>query len=108
MQVGLAVFDDNVLKRVGHIFAVIGGLFQQLIDLFELHDVDRILFVREQSLTAFANDIIGDVFNPVDLDTMFDDLIVRVQRLECNFRLFDEATMLRQTSITTGGMGSMS
>ena len=72
----LAILDDHVLKRVGDVFAVVSRLFQKFVDLFQLHDADGILLVREQFADCVADDIVSDILDAIDLDAVVKDLAV--------------------------------
>ena len=73
---GLAILHDHILKRVRDVFAVISRLFQQLVDLFQLHDADGVFLVREQVADRLADDIVSDILDAIDLDAVINDLAV--------------------------------
>ena len=91
----LAILHDHILKRVGDIFAVVGRLFQKLVDLFQLHDVDGIFLVREQSRGPPCGRC-SSVTSSMRLISMQWSMILVFEFSDSNAacRLLEEATML--------------
>ena len=64
----LSVLDHDALEHVRHVFAAIGGVFEEVERLLPLHDDDRIALLVEQLADRLLVDAIGFVLEPVDLD----------------------------------------
>src|ERR1041384_7421566 len=78
----LGVLNDYVLQNVRHVFAIIDGGFEKLVDFLELDQRDGVLLFVEQIGDGAAPDQIGFILQPVDLDAMVPDWAVLFPRLE--------------------------
>src|SRR5262245_512585 len=64
----LAVFHEDGLDDVGHVFALVGRKLEVLVDVLPLDHLERILRLPvEQVVQGIAQDLVGVVFELVDL-----------------------------------------
>src|SRR5215475_9581496 len=68
----LGVLEDDALDDVGDVLAAIGRGLEVLVDLLPLDDDDRILLLLEQPRDRAAQDRIGLVLEPVDVDAQLE------------------------------------
>src|ERR1039457_1043378 len=78
----LAVLDHHVLQNVGHILAAIDGALEELVDLFELDQGDRVLLFIEQLHHTASADQVRLVFQAIDFDAVLHDGAVVLQSVE--------------------------
>jgi hypothetical protein len=64
----LAVLYRDGLKDIGDVFAAIDGEFKELVDFFVLHDGDSVHAGFEKVGNEAADQIVGHIFQAVDLD----------------------------------------
>jgi hypothetical protein len=70
-MVRLAVLYRDSLKDIGYVFAAIDGELKEFVDLFVLHDGDRVHAGFEQIGDEAADQIIRHIFQAVDFDAFF-------------------------------------
>src|SRR5579884_2519262 len=85
MGPALAVLNHYVLQRVGDVFAVIGGLLEQVVNFFQLDQTNAVFLVAEQIADGVAADLIGHLFEPVYFDALRQQGLAAAERLK---RLF--------------------
>src|ERR1017187_9786330 len=78
----LAVLDHHVLQNVGHVFAAIDGALEELVDLFELDQGDRVLLGIEEVHHTASADQVRLVFQAIDFDAVLHDGAVVLQGIE--------------------------
>src|SRR5881227_7440 len=59
--------EDDSLDHVRHVLAAVGDRLQRLVDLLPLDDLDGVGLRLEQLGQAVAQQLVGDVLQPVDL-----------------------------------------
>ena len=77
-----AVLDDYVLKRNGHVVAVVGGLLKQVEDFLEFDNLDCVLLITKQIADCPANFDVDLFFDSTDLDTILNDIPIVLQGVE--------------------------
>src|SRR5579862_3805249 len=75
----LSTLQKDCFEYIGRIFSLVGSHFQNLVKFLELNELDRILFRLKQSGDRPAADMVGLVFEAVDLFAMFHDGAVLFQ-----------------------------
>src|SRR5262249_12769781 len=70
---GSCVMEDHAVDDVGPVLAPVGGVLEVLVDLLPLDDGDRIPLLLEEPGHRRAEDVVGLVLHPVDLDAGPDD-----------------------------------
>src|SRR3954470_5215211 len=82
VSIASAVFHNDVLQRVRHVLTTVGRGLQELVDLLVLQHPYRIFFVVEQFAHGAAQNAVDHLLQPVDLDTVLEQLFVPIERLE--------------------------
>src|SRR5579884_1519350 len=77
-----AVLDYDVLQGVGDVLAIVGGLFQQIVEFFQLDQANAVLFVAKQLAHRVAADLIGHFLQAVHFDALRKQRLVMAQRGE--------------------------
>ena len=80
--------ECNIRQNIGHILAFIGGDLERFINIFQL-DHGHGIIRAEEAGDCFCEDIIGEIFEPVYLDTAFPDIIGIPDRTDSFDRPFD-------------------
>src|SRR5687768_17595959 len=81
----LAVFHDDTLEDVRDVFALVGRLLELVEQFLELHERDRILLVLKQLPDGLLVYAIRFIFEPVDLDDVWRDGDLLVERADGRF-----------------------
>src|SRR3954468_23347650 len=68
--------QQNGFKHVGRIFGFISGCLQNLVELLQLDQMDRVLFLFEKFRNRFTRDLVRKILQPVHLDAMRHDVAV--------------------------------
>src|SRR5215204_2669929 len=83
------VLHDDALEDVGDVFAAVGGLFEEVQNLFPLDDGDSVGFVFEERLHGGLVRAVGLVLEPVDLDRALGHALALFERLHRADHLLD-------------------
>src|SRR5215469_14802646 len=70
------VFDHHSLEHIGHVFAAIGGIFQELVHFLQLHEGNGIFLIVEEIGDGAADDAVGHILEAVDFDAVLGDLLL--------------------------------
>src|SRR5574341_1714838 len=72
--------QDDALQHVGHVFAVVAGGFQDLVELLEFDESDGVLLALEQGGDGFARHPVSLVLQAFDLYAIVEDVVVLLQQ----------------------------
>ncbi len=67
------VLEGDALDDAGHILALVGGFFEEVVDVAPLHDFERFHATLEEAGDRLAGDPVGFVLEAVDLDAVRTD-----------------------------------
>ena len=71
------MLDSYILKRVRDIFAVVRRLFEELVNLLQLQEYDRVFLIQKEVAHGIAHELIRYFLQPVDLNEVLDYFFVR-------------------------------
>src|SRR5512135_3731416 len=64
------MFEDDAFEDIGDVFGAIRGVFEELVNVFPLDDVDRIVLIVDEPAEGVAVLPVDAVFQPVHLDAV--------------------------------------
>src|SRR5512143_801361 len=83
------IFEDDTFEYVGDVFRSVRGVFEQLVDVFPLDDVNGVIMIVDELAEGVAVLAVDPVLEPVDLDAVLlhAEILLRAELPE---RLFQD------------------
>ena len=82
------MLDHDAFENVGHVFATVRRVLEEIQRLLPLDHDNRVALVVEQPAERLLVDAVGLVLEPVDLDRVGDEAFVLLERPEGEAHLF--------------------